>query len=173
MGLLRKTVLFGRVWTAVIAAFVAAAPDIHCVCPDGRVKQYPLLLSPVVGGCCQEGSLAPGSPSRRPHPSDASAHKSCCRKADGREAPASPAKGAGLRGGDCRKTLTASTFLAAAPSQASDAGKASFGELFTLIPPAAPLSLKPESLPACRDSWWGAHAPPPTDLVLSLQRLVI
>src|SRR6516162_8426260 len=111
MGLLRKTVLFGRVWTAVIAAFVAAAPDVHCVCPDGRVKQYPLFLSPVVGGCCQDGPAAPELSSHRPPASAAPARKACCHKSDGREAPPSHTDGPALRGSCCHKTLTASAFL--------------------------------------------------------------
>jgi hypothetical protein len=172
MGQLRTIALVGRIWLAVVAAFVAIAPDVHCVCPDGQVKQFPLYLSPLVGGCCQSGPVTPDLPSRRPFSSAGPEQKACCQKNDSGEAGPSCPKGAELRGECCHKMLNSPTLLATSPSPTSNVAKASFGELFALVPPLPFFSL-PESLPAGRDSWWSAHAPPPTDLVLSLQRLLI
>jgi hypothetical protein len=172
MGLLCRTALVGRIWLALAAALIAIAPDVHCVCPDGQVKQFPLYLSPLVGGCCQGGPVTSDRPSRLPFSSAAPEQMACCQKNESEGAGPSCPKGAELRGERCHKTLTSSTFLTTSPSPTSNAAKASFGELFALVPPTLFFSL-PESLPAGRDSWWSAHAPPPTDLVLSLQRLLI
>jgi hypothetical protein len=161
MGLLRRTTLVGGVWLTAAATLVAAFPDARCVCPDGRVM--PLCFGP---SSCPQGDRSPGErPSAAPVPG-----KSCCQGEGAR--PTSEAQGgSSLSCGGCRRTLTPSALVADASASPHLAAKA-LAALGSAAPAAASLSPTPAAF-GPQGGWMSCHAPPPTDLVVSLQRFVI
>ncbi len=151
------TIRVGAVWLTAVAILSAGLPYGLCRCPNGNVKLFCFGLTPH-GGCC-DGGCCPGAPAQ-------SAPKACC--CHGRRESNQRAH-VGSQG--CQKTLMPAVLVPGVPPQ-SDVQKASAaGPFLTAFIPA--LAMSPTDAARPDLSWHCHQLPPPTDLVVAHQRLVI
>lgn len=178
MAASEKKARVALVWLTALLTLFAGAPHVQCRCPSGRLKPFCLgflFHNPAGGTCCCAGE-APDS-------------GGCCVAPDALPAPRAGTKccacGPHTRGGQvgeagairiqanapcCFKTLVTPADFAPAPSEPGPAPAAStVADLRSLWAPGVGLAGDRGLLS------WQAHllAPPPTDLIITLQRLTI
>jgi hypothetical protein len=193
----RKTTLVALVWLTAASTLLAGLPRLECVCPSRpREPAPPRAKARETGGCCSGGSCcctAQPEGGSAPAPGERRGQHGCCPSQGHAPRPASPrptgddpgnapsgprgpqtAGTAGSPGLDlprCARTLTPSSSINPAITQ-PDIGGLPATELLapqTAVPGPA---LSPGEPPS-RRCWLISHAPPPTDLILTLQHLLI
>jgi hypothetical protein len=160
MGSISKIVRVSLVWSALLMTPIAATPRVDCLCPDGQVKLFCLGFSRSTaccsGSCCGQHQ--------------ASAHgkrATCCGR--GRHQPNAPG-GSRIAGIPCKKSLVEGKLQVVPPTSA--AAQAQATGLALVLAPVPASAAVPES-GGYRLSRHRHLLPPPTDLVISLQHLII
>lgn len=159
-GLRRKS-LVALAWLTAFTTLASGAPQLTCVCPDGRVMAFCLSALPGLSRCCcgnaccrtAGGDCLSSSPVRP-----------CCQARAAREAANKSGRGSHVEAPCCRKTLTPSKVLAVLDSSVARA-------LTTDLHPAAPVPVAPVG-PSSRTEERPPRSPP-DDLTITLRRLVI
>jgi hypothetical protein len=172
MRWLRKTCLTALVWLAAAMTVVAGVPHFTCHCPDGRVKTVCLGSTTAQKGvCCCDGACCgekAESACCKKSGSDSRTAAGCCGH-HGESAPNAPAKAQpSLAVPCCTRTLVqpeVSTFLSSERVVVKDV---TLGALLGVQ--HAPLWTAPTEPCAFRQDH---QRPPPTDLLTTLQRLLI
>jgi hypothetical protein len=155
----------GQVWLTAFTVLIAGLPTYRCRCPDGRVKLFcPSFLLGTKGCCCAGACCRTPSSLAQPE-----REKCCCCRPDS-ALPTSGADGRVETSG-CRRTLAPSGFVGVSATQESAEPGPVAGTLLP-APPVASAPLSPLAEPQ-RLSWQDSRLPPPTDLVITLQHLVI
>ncbi|SRR5579885_1284667 len=184
MRWLRRTSVSLLVWLAAAMTVVAGVPHASCRCPDGRIKPFCSGSTAKKGGCCCDGECCCGKAGtacccKKSDSEPQGAPASCCGQQDepagschghhDQPAPNAPATAQpSLTGSCCTITLAqpeASTFLSPERVVVKDV---TLGALLAVR--LAPLGAAPT------EPWSFRHEhqrPPPTDLVTTLQRLLI
>ncbi len=181
MRWLRRTSVSVLVWLAVAMTVVAGVPHSSCRCPDGRIKPFCSGSTGKKGGCCCDGECCCAkagtaccckkSDSEEPQGATGSCcgqRGSCCGH-HGQSATNAPANVLpAVTGSCCTRTLVqpeVSTFLSPERMVVKDVA---LGALLAV--PLAPLWDAPSEPWAFRQEH---QRPPPTDLLTTLQRLLI
>lgn len=159
----RKAALTGVVWATAAMTLVAGTPHFVCRCANGAIKPFCLgLVSPATGSCCG------GCPGKACDAGNTSKPSCCCHKAHARKA--TDAVGPQVQRQGCTRTLAQAALLVA-PDDRPTTVKHLASDL---APAAGPVLIAAITSPASyRMVWQTDRLPPPTDLVVSLQRLTI
>jgi hypothetical protein len=195
MEYVRRTALVALVWLTAASTLVAGLPHFDCICPNGRRKPVCFNITDKKTGCCCGGSCCPPNGQAKEGTVQGKGRGGCCcccrggqdARPDGSEPTRNKTGAAPRHEGQsvkgtaddalqlartrCVRTLAHSDEMTPALNKAGAKGSAS---LEPLALPAAHSTLAPS--PAAvppRDSWLLSHAPPPTDLVITLLHLVI
>jgi hypothetical protein len=176
MRLLRHYLRGALVWMTAVSVLLAGIPRYQCLCPDGSLKLFCLGWAPGKDGCCS-GACCPapgrqgGDRAARKTPAKPAKKACCCchdqRSPDDQGADTQPR----LASSGCQKTVVPADFVAA------PAAHRVAPERFVVAPclpaphqPLAPLFPNAGRRPF---AWAGDRAPPPTDLIITLQHFVI
>jgi hypothetical protein len=173
-----QTLWVAQVWVTAAALLVAGLPHYRCRCPDGRIKLFcpgPAERATLCcgAGCCpapaQEARRCRSSSPEAAHPVEAS----CCgHRAPAEQALDPPASDSRVERPGCQKTLAQADFVAVTPAPAAPTNNAAAG-LFLLSATLAPLVSLPTGEAPGRPSWERDRLPPPTDLIIAHQHLLI
>jgi hypothetical protein len=193
MAYLRRTALVTLVWLTAASTLLAGLPHFDCVCPNGRRKPVCFNVTDKNTGCCCGGSCcAPDGKAGEGAVQGEERGGCCCRgDQDARPNGLRPARNetgggprhegqAAKRKTDdalqldrtrCARTLAHPDDMAPALNKTGAKGSAAL-EPFALPTAHSTPAPAPAAVPS-RDSWLPSHAPPPTDLVITLQHFVI
>ena len=174
MRLLRQCLRGALVWMTAASVLLAGFPHYQCRCPDGSLKLFCLGWALGKDCCCSGG----GCPAPAPQGSDRTAcaapaepaKKSCCchhRHAPNDQGPDTHTR---VTSSGCQKTVTPAEFVAA--PAAPKVVPHSVAAAAFLLPPQHPLPL-PSSGVGGRPCIGDGDRAPPTDLIITLQHLVI
>ena len=168
----------GFVWLTAVATLIASVPHCDCLCPNGQRKPFCLGVSTARSGCCCGGSCCSSSPggdgccqAHGPAPAAPEGeHASCCTSKQPKTGLPGPAAQAG--GGCCQKTLANGESATPAPSP--EAGQQTLKDALGVpVLGAVVQGPRVQVEGGCAFPWDSHQLPPPTDLVVSLQRFVI
>lgn len=171
----RRTLLVAQVWLTAFMTLLSGAPQLTCVCPDGRVKQFCLSFLPGLAGCCCSHACTPAGGQvracccggRASSLSEPAGERPCCRARRGVAAEKLQSQSqVGCPG--CRKTMTPSGVVAV-PSPSADQHLA--GDIHAHVADFAVPFYAGRSLRTSDARSTQRH--PPDDLIVVLQRLVI
>jgi hypothetical protein len=172
MRALRRKLLFARPWLMATALLFASTPHFRCVCPDGRVKPFCLAVPTGPTGCCCGGSCCS---------SKQGGHCCCCQTGGtGKEGAGCCARHQARRGGpSCPQGRIQGTCCSKTPGDgllAVEPGRPNGPEgpagASTFLPPAVSVAA-PAPFIDHQLSWQNHDLPPPTDLVIALQHILI
>jgi hypothetical protein len=191
----RRTALVALVWLTAASTLLAGLPHFDCVCPDGQRKPVCFGVPDrdtgcCCGGCCcaSKGQSAEGAVRAKGRDGCCC----CCQKGEGTppEGSRPTPKGTGASPGHegqaakgkagkalrvdrprCARTLIHADDVTSSLDKAAAKGVAPLEPL--ALPVAHPTANCPPATPPLRDAWSPSHAPPPTDLVITLLHLVI
>jgi len=176
MRVLRQKLRIASTWLTAATFLVTAVPHFRCVCPNGHVKPFCLSVLSQTTGCCCGGACCPANqggrcccqPGGDGLPSAGAEGGGCC--AEGPPLRPRPAEGTDshLRGTSCHKTPAVEELLAPAPERLAGQDWAGPG---LVLPPADTAAFSP-FVPR-QLSWQSYQLPPPTDLVITLQHLLV
>ena len=168
---LRRKALSVFIGLTAISTLIAATPHFSCRCPNGRVKPFCFSSPSGASQCCCGGSCCSSS-GRACCCSSPSAENSdsCCRADNAADGAAASLGGVQFRGNRCTKTLVAPALLALPESKsaASDDGAS-----WVLLPSPYAICSALSHIGSVRAFWQIFRVPPPTDLVVALQRFTI
>jgi hypothetical protein len=159
MRLVRRLFLVSLVCLTAGATLLAGTPQLICGCPGDKagtpVVNAPAARCPCHGGCCT-----------LPESTDS---PSCCSAA--RESrPASPL-GTAQTIRHCIRTVSQPGWLSLSPTKPTTQSAELRGELVLFLPASG--TDAPGSTQASNPEWQRNRPPPPTDLVISLRRLLV
>lgn len=155
MARLRRTAGLGHVCLTVVAVMLAGLPQFHCRCSSTCSQPLALAVPSSAstcccgGECCMNGADGP----------------SCCGHSVPAEEPATPCSPAG-----CQWLLSPADPAALAFTKTTAAADTTAGPF--LVTPAHPVALVSWTVPG-QPAWRTQALPPPTNLVIALQHLVI
>ena len=178
----RKVSLIVLVCTTAACTLIATTPHFTCRCPDGRVKAFCWALWMTSAKCCCDGNSCCSTENSRAgsNPDGKEPSETCC---GGKNEDTFPEPVHGDSGGQPqgpRQSLPEN-----AVSQSCCQKTLAQAEVFSLkhgelkIAEAAPAPFIHVNLScfstatACVSVWQACRMPPPTDLVVTLQHLVI
>src|SRR5262245_43234769 len=167
-----RTTLVGLVWLTAAATLVGSLLPVSCRCPDGTVKPFCLSLASAHAGCCCAGACCSAARSPRCQESNQvqDVEAGCCCSQHQPKSPPSN-RGANVGGPCCTKTLAQGEFAVVTATKTAEAADAA-----AHLPLAVALSWH-DALPPAQGSagtsWETYGLPPPTDLVIIHQHLVI
>ena len=178
MRFLGRRLWVAQVWLAAVMLPVASLPHFCCICPDGHVKPFCLGLASKESGCCCGGSCCGSAPRGgdccNPSPTTKPrAEPRCCCCQSHPEQATQPTADAGhqLGGLACQKTLIRTDLVAVPDEQAHP--RVSAGPITWLSVTPTALLLPPPRWEPAHLCWQTYELPPPTDLVIALQRFII
>jgi hypothetical protein len=173
MSLLPRAIQLGLVWLTATTVPVAGLPFFYCLCPDGHGKVFCRGPSAQAQGCCCGArDLAPAKDGRccraRESTYALKARRSCCQ---GHRRPIDSAADGQVQPRGCQRTLVHVEFVAPTPAGHPPALDPAAG----LALPLTDLSCSSPMPRMCNAqlSWQSYRIPPPTDLVIVLQQLLI
>ncbi len=193
----RRTALVALVWLTAASTLFAGLPHFNCLCPSGERKSRCLGVTTKDTGCCCGGSCCAARAENGPSavPVQAEGGSCCCCRHEGQGTRRDNPERTGEEptNGGRREAQpvgeTAGVVLQLTPARcvrtvahSDDAALALSGKTGAKGSPALDPFALPTAHPALassfptapgRDSWRLAHAPPPTDLVITLLHLVI
>ena len=157
-----------QVWLTALLTLGSGVPQLTCVCPNGRVKPFCLSILPGLAGCCCGAPAALGRCCCAGHaPAASTSERPCCAVKRGAFSvkQSSHAQAESPR---CRKTLAPSA-VAVVDSPSTIGRPAS-----DLSAPVLAFAVESGAgrLTRTSDARRGQR-PPPHDLIVALQRLVI
>lgn len=163
MGILRRTATAGLVWLTAVMTLTAGLPHFRCECPNGSVKPFCFgVFCSSTGNCC--GNACPAARGSVRACADAHRAACCCYGAKGRRA--APSGGHPVaQGRGCVKSFAPHTRYVVSRPRAAD------GAAVNYYAAAVTNAYSRTALRLPR----GAHppSPPPSDLVIVLQRFLI
>ncbi len=157
-----------------LTTLVAGLPHFQCQCPNGAIKPFCLGVFCSSSGCCC-GDACSGTPKNpRCNAKSAPGRKGrpacCCAHPSSQPTPRRSDGPPGVEGRGCQKSLAQQQQLA--PSAPSTVGHDHGAANPTLFAPAA-LTQLGSARPATEINGLHLAAPPPSDLVIVLQRFLI
>ncbi len=178
MELVHKTVWTGIVLLTAAMTLVAGSPHFVCRCPNGQVKPFCLGFTSKTTGCCCDGtcccSSTPGKScccGQSDAPAGPASQESCCLQH--RDQQSTESQGTTWQVGRVRCTKT----MAQPPVFVSVSPKSPVSDEAFARPFVAAESVLVSAVPMSEGhghfSWELHLLPPPTDLVIALQRFLI
>jgi hypothetical protein len=184
MRVVASIVWLGQIWITAAMTLIAGVPFADCICPDGTHKPFCSGRSAKETSCC-------GSPGTAQPPTAksccAAKKPGCCVPNAGQTAPPKapeecsnprrqrPSQDHGRDGQfeakGCSRVLAPSRSPIVTPAQPM--GRDSFAATASVLFPTLGESFSAPTAPACSLAWQPYRQPPPTDFVITLQRLVI
>ena len=167
MRRLTRTIRSAQVWMTAFTIFFAGISPCQCVCPDGHRKLFCLGTSCGANACCcasaccdsaQPGSCQHDEPTNEPC--------CCCCKC---KASHDTKTTTHVQGRGCRRTLSQTKIVT---DHRKDPSGNDCPEVRTLVEPPVPMQPIPMAFPLVYSSE-SYRPPPPTDLIIALQRFVI
>src|ERR1700694_5540233 len=164
----RKIALASAVWATAAMTLAARTPHFVCRCADGSVKLFCLGVgSQVAGTCCRGGPVRTACCGNSSSAAGAKSKCCCCHKAT-RSSTKVPTPGLQVREHGCSRTLAQAAVLYVSVEPPGVASHLIPGLLLAAAP--LPFSM---FVPVEGDlgAWHFDRRPPPTDRVITLQRL--
>ena len=172
MSAVSRIAWIGQAWLTAAMTLVSGIPHFACRCPDGDFKPFCIGTVSATSGCCCNSnccSSADGSCCRAQSQiaADQVQAQSCCRH-QSRQSSNSPGKQQAIKAGSCAKAPASS---GARISQSKTIlGKELTAQAFSAPQYVIVLGLQTMT---GHSSWQSHQLPPPTDLVTTLQHLLI
>ena len=173
----RRTVLVGFVWLTAATTLLASVPHFDCICRDGALKSFCLGFSTARGDCCCAGSCCLGPSSdktlsgARDAPPTGQEQKPPCCKNKSRSSTDGASTGSQVQGKCCQKALAYSDVASVALEKTTT--KQDLANVFAVPFSDDTLASWGPTAEHVYFSRQHSQAPPPIDLVISLQHFLI
>ena len=169
----RRTIWAGLSWLTAVMTLVAGFPHFQCQCPNGSIKPFCFgVFCSSTGCCCNVCSGGPKGYCRTGKGAVLGKGRAacCCRHTSSSSVPGSSSGAPGVQATGCQKSLVQHQHFVTSASIKVTHNRVAFDSIlpafttFSRLDPARAMAAKQ-----------GLHsaAPPPSDLVIVLQRFLI